>query len=68
MVVFIVGSLVGGLGGGGVVDIDVELSSLSRVAKEEILALSSLSLLSRAVALWSEVGVCFGGFVGGSGK
>ncbi len=47
-------------------------------AKEEILAWREAevrgrtsswfmwSLLSRAVALWSEVCVCFGGFVGGS--
>ncbi len=68
VVVFIVGLLVGGLGGGGVVEIVVELSSSSRVVKEEIMALSLSSLSSRAVALWSEVGVCFGGFVGGSGK
>ncbi len=68
VVVFIVESLVGGLGGGGVVNIVVESLLSSRVVKEEILASSSSSLSSRAVALWSEVGVCFGGFVGGSGK
>ncbi len=68
VVVFIIGLLVGGLGGGGVVDIVVESSSLSRVAKEEILALSSSSLSSRAVALRNEVGVFVGGFVGGSAK
>jgi hypothetical protein len=68
VVVFIVGSLVGGLGGGGMVDIVVESLSLSRVVKEEILASSSLSLLSRTVALRNEVGVFFGGFVGGSAK
>ncbi len=68
VVVFIVGLLVGGLGGGGVVDIVVELLSLSRVAKEEILASSLSSLSSRAVALRGEVGVCFGGFVGGNAK
>ncbi len=50
------------------VDIVVESSLSLRVAKEEILALSLLSLSSRAVALRSEVGVCFGGFVGGSAK
>jgi hypothetical protein len=68
VVVFIVGSSVGGLGGGDVVDIGVESLLLSRVAKEEILASSLLSLLSRAVALRNEVGVFFGGFVGGSVK
>jgi hypothetical protein len=68
VVVFIIGLLVGGLGGGGVVNIVVESSSLLRVAKEEILALSSSSLSSRAVALRDEVGVFFGGFVDGSAK
>ncbi len=68
VVVFIVGLSVGGLGGGGVVDIVVESSSLLKVTKEEILASSLSYLLSRAVALRNEVGVFFGGFVGGSVK